>query len=157
MAARDGGGMGHRGCIVAIDVQQARAGDLIVGDLAGVDAQAVVAPPQDRPLAGRSIDDDVSRLVGAALPQLYVVQVDAGGAQAFHLDAAALIVAHGAYIFRPQPQPRARHHGAGNLSAGAHHFRIERHLAGIGRKVRHHQQRIGGIEAHAHHVEFRHR
>jgi hypothetical protein len=59
-------------------------------------------------------------------------------------------------VLGAQAQPRARHQGAGHLPAGADDLFLERHLAGIGREVRHDEQRIGGVEAHAHHVEFRH-
>ena len=45
---------------------------------------------------------------------------------------------------------------AGHLAAGAHHLLEVRRLAGIGGKVRHQQQRVGGVETDAHHVKFAH-
>ena len=85
-------------------------------DLLGVDAQAVVAAPQHGALAGGAVDDDVGRLVGAALAQLHVIQVDAGAGEALHLDAAALIVSNTSKPVTTQPSlsddpfgmPRAR-------------------------------------------------
>ena len=46
------GGRCDGGRVVAVDVKQAGAGDLSSADLLGVEAQAIEAPPQHRPLAG---------------------------------------------------------------------------------------------------------
>ena len=102
--AGDCGGVLHGGRIVPVDVQQARAGDLLRRDLRRLDAQAVVAAPEHGALAGGPVDDDVRRLIGAALAHLHVLQVDAGGLQALHLDAAALVVAHGADVLGSQAE-----------------------------------------------------
>ena len=107
-------------------------------------------------LARGAVDDDVGRLVGAAVPLLYVVQIDIRSPQALHLDPPAFVVSHGPDVLRAQSQFAARHHGAGHLAAGTQHFVLKRNLAGIGGKVRHHQQSVGGVEPNAHHVKLRH-
>jgi hypothetical protein len=117
---------------------------------------AIVAAPQHGALAGGVIDDDVSRLIGAVLAKLHVIEIDAGAAQALDLDAAALVVADAADVFHPQPEAGARHHGTGHLAARAHDFFFKRHFARVSRKVRHDQERIGGVQPDAHNVEFRH-
>ena len=122
----------------------------------GFERQAVGPAPENRALAAGTVDDDVGRLIGAALTALHVVEVDAGGLQAGPLDIAALIVADGADVLGAQSETRAGHHGAGHLSAGADNLPFERRLAGIGRKSRHDQHSVGGIQADAHDVEIRH-
>ena len=74
----------------------------------------------------------------------------------FSLIRAAQVVADGADVLGAQAELRAGDHGAGHLAAGAEVFFMERHLAGVGRKVGNDEQSIGGVEAHANHVEFRH-
>ena len=63
---RDARGVGHGGRIVPVDVQQARAQDLVGRDFRRIDAQAFRPRPEHRALAGAAIDDDVRRLIRAA-------------------------------------------------------------------------------------------
>ncbi len=155
--ARDGGGVRHGRGIVPVDVQQAGAGDLFGRDLIRVDAEAIRPAPQHGALAGGLVDEDVGALVRAVAALLHVVEIDAGGEQALHLDAAALVVADRADVLGPQAESGAGDHGARDLPAGAENLLRERHLAGIGGKVRKEQQGIGGVQSHADHVEFGHR
>ena len=122
----------------------------------GIDAQAIVAAPEDGALAGGAVDDDVGRLVGAVAPQLHVVEIDAGALQAFHLDAAALVVADRADVLGAQAEAGARHHGAGHLAAGAEELLLKRDLAGVRREVGNDEQGVGGVQADANDVEFGH-
>ena len=84
-----------------------------------------------------------------------MVEVDAGAEEALHLDAAALIVADGADVLGAQPQAGAGDHGAGHLPAGLT-ISSGRAPCRHRREMGHHQQRIGGVQAHAYDVEFRH-
>ncbi len=129
-------GVSDGGGIVPIDVQQSRICDLFRGDLFGVDAQAFVTPPEDRAFAGGLIDHDVRRLIGAVGPKLHVLDIERGGAQAFELDAAALVIAHRADVLGAQAKARARHHGASHLPAWAQDLSTKRRLAGVCREVR---------------------
>src|SRR5262249_18620730 len=130
--------------------------DLVGRDFIRVDAQAVVAAPQDGALAGRTIDDDIRRLVGAAFSELDVIEIDAGALEALDLDPAAFIIADGADVFDAQTEAGAGHHRARNLSAGAEDLFNERHFPRVGWKVRNYEQGIGGVEAHANNVELWH-
>ena len=87
---------------------------------------------------------------------LYVLEIDPRSPQAVELDAAALVVADGADVLGAQPQPGARHQGAGHLPAGADNLFLERDLAGVGREARDRQQRVGGVQADAYDIEFGH-
>ena len=78
----------HGRGVVPVDVKQSRAGDLLRRDLLRVDAEAIGAAPQDGSLTGRVVDQNVGALIGAILPKLDVVEVDALTEQALHLDAA---------------------------------------------------------------------
>ena len=141
---------------MAVDVKQAGAGDHVVGNLLGPHREAIVAPPQDGTLAGGTVDDDVGGLVGTAPADHHVIEVDAGVLEAFELDAAAEVVADRADVLGAQAEAGAGDEGAGHLAAGREVLFLERHLAGIGRKVRHDEKGIGGVEAHSNDVEFRH-
>jgi len=68
--------------------------------------------------------------------------------------APTLVVAHRAMYFAFKPETRAGDDGAGYLSAGTQNLLLEGAFAGIGRKARHNQKRVGGVQADAHHVEF---
>ena len=155
VAAGDFGGAGDGGGIVAVDVEDAGAGDHVLGDLLGVDLEAIVAAPEDGALAGGAIDDDVGGLIGTAAADQDVVEVDAGALEAFDLDAAAEVVADRADVLGAQAEAGAGYEGAGDLAAGAEVFFFEGHLAGVGREVRNDEQGISGIEAHSNDVEFR--
>ena len=150
------GGVRHGRRIVAVDVQQPRAGNLLVGDLGGVDAQAIAALPQHGALAGGVVDDDIGRLVGAVAAKLHVIQVDPRALQAVPLDAAAIVVADRTDVLGFQAELGAGHQRGGHLPARADHLFLKRHLARVGGKARHYQQGIGGIETDADHVEFGH-
>ncbi len=134
----DSRGMLHGGGVVPVNVQEARAGDLIGRDFPGIDAQAFRPPPQNCALACGAVDDDIRRLVGATLSLLHVVQIDIRSPQALHLDPAAFIVSEGPDVLGPQSQFAASHHSAGHLTAGTQHFVLKRNLARVCRKVRHH-------------------
>src|SRR5439155_12999377 len=97
-----------------------------------LDAQAIVAAPEDRALARGPVDDDVRRLIGATLANLHVFQVDARSPQAFHLDAAALVIAQGSDIFGLQPEAGASDHGAVHLAAGAKDLLLKRRFSCVG-------------------------
>src|ERR1019366_4680138 len=86
VAAGDFGGAGDGGGIVAVDVEQTGAGDHVLGDLLGEHLEAIVAPPQDGTLAGGAVDDDVGGLIGTAVADHDVIEVDAGDLEAFQLD-----------------------------------------------------------------------
>ena len=154
-AAGDSGGVLHRLRIVSVDMQQPAAGDLLRRDLRWLDAQAIVAAPEDGALARGPVDDDVRRLIGATLAHLHVFQIDACSLQAFHLDSAALVIAQGPDIFGLQPEAGAGDHGAGHLAAGAEDLLLKRRFSCVGREVRHHQKCVGGVQADPHHVESR--
>jgi hypothetical protein len=98
------------------------AGDLVLGDLLGGDAEAVGAAPEDGPFAGGLIDEDVGGLVAAAGAHLDVIEVDAGAAEAFDLDLAAVVVADGADVLGAEAEPGAADQRAGDLAAGAEDF-----------------------------------
>ena len=105
--------------------------------------------PQHGALAGGVIDDDVSRLIGAVLAKLHVIEIDAGAAQAFDLDAAALVVADSAYVFCAQPETRAGHHGGGDLAAGGIKLARKGGLATVSGEARRDDRRVGGVQADA--------
>ena len=93
--------------------------------------------------------------MGQPLRTMHVIQVDARALEAFHLDAAAKVVAHRADVLGAQSETRAGDESAGHLAAGAEVFFLERHLAGIRREMRNDQQRIGGIQPQSNNVEIR--
>src|SRR5262249_55492015 len=154
MALRDLGRTRYGGRIVAVGVEHAGAGDLILGDFFGLDAQAFVAPPEYGALSRGGGGDGIWPLVWAALSPLHVVEVHARPAQAFDLDLPAVIVTDGADVLGTQAEARAGHHGAGHLATGTEQFLLKRNLAGVGWKMRHDEQGIGGVQAHADDVEF---
>ena len=156
MAAGDFSGARHGGGIVAVDMQDARARDHFVGDFLGAHLEAFVPPPQDGTLARGAVDDDVGGLIGTALADQQMIEIDAGAAKAIHLYAAAQVVAHGADVLGAQSQAGTGDKGAGHLAAGAEVFFLEWHLAGIRRKMRNNQQGVGRIEPHSNNIEFRH-
>src|ERR1035441_218945 len=102
VAAGDFGGAGDGGGIVAVDVEQTGAGDHVVGDLLGEHLEGIVAPPKDGALAGGTVDEDVGGLIGTALADHHMIEIDAGALEAFQLDAAAEIVADGADVLGAQ-------------------------------------------------------
>ena len=69
----------------------------------------------------------------------------------------AVVISNRADILAAQSQPCARHQGARHLSAGADNLFFKWDLPGVGRKVRNHQQRVGGVQPNAHDIEFRHK
>ena len=154
-AVRDARRVRHGGRIVPVDMQQARAQDLVRRDLGGIDTQALGPRPQHGALPGGAIDDDVGRLIGAARAALHVVHIDARLAQAGQLDAPALVVADGADVLGAQAQPCAGRHGAGHLAAGTDDLLFERHLAGVGGEAGDYEERVGGVQSYAGHVELR--
>ena len=153
VAPRDGRGAGHQRRVVAVDMQQARAADHLVGQVAGIDAQALRAVPDHRALAAALVDQNVRRLVGAIRAPLDVIQVQARAGQALPLNAAPLVVADRADITGAQAQAGAAHHGAGHLAAGTEQFRGEWDFAAVGREVRDEDQRVGGIQTDSHDIE----
>src|ERR1700735_2407808 len=89
--------------------------------------QAFIALPQNSPLAGALIDQDVGSLVSAILSDLEIIQIDAALTQARQLYAATLVVPNRAYVFDLQAQLGAGHHGTGHLPARAQNLAFERH------------------------------
>jgi hypothetical protein len=153
---RDACGARYRRGIVAVDMQQARAGDLLRSNLLRLESETLGAAPEHRALAAGAVDNNVGRLIGATLAALHVVEVDAGGLQAGPLGIAALIVPDGADILGAQSQAGASHHGAGHLATRADGFPLEGRFAGVRRKSRHDEQRVGSIQAYTHNVEISH-
>src|SRR5581483_4616068 len=96
---RYAGGVLDRGGVVTVNVQQPGAGDLFRGDLRRVDSQGFVAPPENGSFPGALVNDDISRLVGAPLADLHVVDVDVFLEQTLHLDSASLVIADRANVF----------------------------------------------------------
>src|ERR1019366_2293787 len=135
VTAGDVGGAGDGGGIVAVDVEQAGAGDHVVGDLLGPDLKGIVAAPQDCTLTGGAVDDDVGGLIGTAAADHHVVEADAGVLEAFELDAAAEVVADGADVLGAEAEAGAGDEGAGHLAAGREVLFLEGDLAGIGGEV----------------------
>src|ERR1039458_4770184 len=73
------------------------------------------------------------------------------------VDAATLVVPYRSYVFDPETQLRAGHHGASHLPARAQDLTFERHFSRISRKVRQQDQSVGGVQADSNHVEFSHK
>ncbi len=71
------------------------------------------------------------------------------------LDAPTLVVADGADILGAQAQARARGHGAGHLASRTDNLFLKGNLACVSGEAWDDQEGIGGVEAHAHHVELR--
>ena len=94
-------------------------------------------------------------MIGAVGPYLYVVQVDAGVAEAFELHTASLVVAHAADVLYAQAEFGGGDQRARYLAAGAEDLRFERNFSRISRKMRNNEQCVSGIETHAHQIEFR--
>jgi hypothetical protein len=65
----------------------------------------------------------------------------------------AFVIAHRADVFHTQPQLRRGDQCARHLPTRAQHLAFKWNLAGIGRKMIHQNQRVGGVQAHAHQVE----
>ena len=157
MIARDAGGACDGGRVMSIDVQHTRARNLLRSDVRRVDGQTIRAMPEDGALAGGLIDDDVGALIGATGADLDVVQIEAGFAQAGHLDAAAFVVADSADVLGPQPELAAGDERAGHLAPGAHDLAFEGDLTAELRVFWNQQKRVGGVEADADQIEGGHR
>src|SRR5262249_877707 len=136
VAPRDRRGVGDGRRVVAVDVKESGAGDLLGRDLFRVDAEAVASLPEDRPLAGGAADDDICRLVGAVAPKLDVFEVDACASQALYLNPAALVIADRADVLRAESEAGARDEGAGHLASGTEKLFDKRDFSRIRRKVR---------------------
>src|ERR1700719_3192492 len=113
-----------------------------MSDAGRLQPQAFIPLPQNSPLAGALIDQDVSSLVSAIFSDLEIIQVDATLTQARKLYAATLVVSDGAYVFDLQAQLGAGHHGAGHLPARAQDLAVERHFPCVRRKVRQQDQGV---------------
>ena len=96
-----------------------------------VEAQTIVAMPENGSFAGGLINQDIGSLIWAIFANFDVVEVHAGFAQAIELDPAALVVAHRSDIFRAESEFRAGYQGGGHLSAGTDSLARERHLARV--------------------------
>src|SRR5205085_8203379 len=83
----------HRQRVVSIDVQHAGADDLFGSDAGGIETQTFIAPPQHGALAGSPVNENVGGLIGAVLAYDHMLEIDTARAQAFHLDAAPLVIA----------------------------------------------------------------
>ena len=103
MPPRDFGCAGNGGCIVPVDVQKARASDLLGRQGGRIDAQAIVTMPEHGALARGLVHQNIGALIRAVGPDFDIVQIDAARAQAFELDGAALVIAQRTDIFCAQP------------------------------------------------------
>ncbi len=121
-------------------------------DLFWSDTQAIGTVPEDCTLTGGLVNYDVGRLVRAVLPLLNVLQIDAGTAQAFQLDATTFIVANCADVFGAEAEARAGNHGRRHLTAGRIRFAEKRDFTAIRGEMRDYQHGIGGVQSHADNV-----
>ena len=142
---------------MAIDVKETGADDFLGRDGSRVDAKAIVAAPEHGALSGAAVDQDVGALIRAVRADFEIVEVNAAREEAVHLNAAALVVADGADVLGAEPEPRTSDQRAGYLSAWAEDLAFERYFAAISGKMRDDDERIGGVQAYAHHVECRHK
>jgi hypothetical protein len=143
---RDFGCLRHRGRIVSIHVQQARTRYFFHGDRIRFQAKALLAFPQYRSFAGGLIDQNIRGLARTIRAHFDILDIDAGFAQAFHLDAPAFVVADRPDVFHSKPELRAGHQGARNLPARAQDLALESHFPGIGGKMPNQDQCIGCVE-----------
>jgi len=72
------------------------------------------------------------------------------------LDFAAIVVADRPDVFDAKTKLSAGHHRTGDLPPSAENFLTKRFLTGVRGKMRKKNQRVGGIQANARHVEIWH-
>jgi hypothetical protein len=117
MGLGDAGGVLHGRGVVAVNVEQAGAEDLIGRDFFGGEFETFGAAPEDSALACGFVDHDEGGLGSAVGAHADVFDVDTGGAEAFELEAAAFVVTYRSYVFSSEAERGGGYNGAGDLSA----------------------------------------
>ena len=84
------------------------------------------------------------------------VEVDTRTSQAFHLNAAAFIIAHGADVSHTQAKLGTSYHRARDLASGTQDLLAEGYFAGIRGEFGNQDQSVGRVKTNAHKVEIGH-